>query len=296
MNTTSDTANSNWAVYAAATLTVLFWGSAFPAIRYAVGTYSPQSLMLLRFLIASSALAVIGVFKKIRLPKKKDLPIFALGGLIGVFLYMLFSKNGAVHIEAGIGSFIVAASPVFVLILSSLLLKEKVRPAGWVSISVSFVGLVIIMISQTDEFVLNIGVLLFLLATLCTSFHVIIQRKITRSYTALEATTYCILFATLMMLIYVPGLVRELPQSNLSANLVVVYLGIFPAALGYFSWGWAISKAKKAANVAMFQYLAPLVSSVLGYFWLGEILSAAAIIGGILIILGMVMNNMLGRD
>jgi len=288
--------DKRWPVYAAAMTTVLLWGSAFPAIRYSLHVYSPEALMLLRFLFASITLAVIGAVKKIRMPKKRDLPMFAMGGFVGVFLYMLLSKNGAVHIEAGIGSFIVASSPVFVLVLSTLLLREKVKRACWIGVAVSFGGLVIVMLSQTSGLVPDIGVLLFLLATLSASLHSIIQRKITRTYTAIEATTYSIVFATLFMLIYSPALIREIPNSSLSANFVVAYLGVFPAALAYLSWGWALSKAKKTTYVTVFVYLVPLVSSVLAYFWLGETLSFMAILGGVLIIVGMVITNILGKE
>ncbi|MCL2857627.1 MAG: DMT family transporter [Oscillospiraceae bacterium] len=276
-------------------ITVLLWGSAFPAIRYTLRVYSPEALMLFRFLLASITLIAIGAAKKIRLPKPKDLPMFALGGFVGVFLYMLFSKNGAVYTEAGIGSFIVSSSPVFVLVLATLLLREKVRRACWVGVIVSFVGLVVIMLSQATGLVPDIGVLFFLLATIATSLHSIIQRKLTRSYTAIEATTYSIIFATLFMLIYSPALIREIPGTSLSTNLLAAYLGIFPAAIAYLSWGWAIAKAEKTAYVTVFIYLIPLIASALAYFWLGETLSLLALLGGAVVIAGMVITNVTNK-
>jgi len=277
-------------------ITILLWGSAFPAIRYTLRAYSPEALMLFRFLLASATLIIIGVIKGIRLPKKKDLPLFALGGFVGVFLYMLFSKNGAVHLEAGLGSFIVSSSPVFVLVLSTIFLREKVRWVCWVGIIVSFCGLVVIMFSRAMGFALDLGVLLFLLAALTTSWHSIIQRKITRSYTAIEATTYTMIFATLFMFIYFPALIRELPGSGLRVNLLVAYLGVFPAAIAYLSWGWAISKAEKTAYVTVFMYLTPVVASVIAYFWLGETFTLLALLGGVVIIAGMVITNIASRE
>ena len=252
--------------------------------------------MLFRFLLASITLIIIGALGRTRLPEKKDLPLLALGGFVGVFLYMLLFKNGAVRLEAGIGSFIVSSAPIFTLVLSTLILKEKVRWLCWVGIAVSFVGLVVIMFSQAIGLALDLGVLLFLLAAFTFSVYSIILRKITRSYTALEATTYTIVLATVFMLIYSPGLIREIPDSNLSANLLVVYLGIFPAAIAYLAWGWALSKAEKTAYVTVFLYLSPIVSSVLAYFWLGETFSLLALLGGVLVVAGMVITNIAGRN
>ena len=288
--------SQKWSAYAAAMFTVLLWGSAFPATRYTLRVYSPESLMLFRFLLASATLIIIGALKGVNLPKRKDLPLIALGGFVGVFLYMLLFKNGAVHLEAGIGSFIISLAPVFTLVLSTLLLKEKVSWLCWVGIAVSFTGLVVIMLSRTMGFALDLGVILLLLAALTFSVYSIIMRKITRSYTALEATIYTIVIATVFMLIYSPALIREMPGSGLSANLLSVYLGVFPAALAYLSWGWAISKAEKTAYVSMFLYLSPIVASVLAYFWLGETLTILSLLGGVVVIAGMVMTNIASRN
>ena len=288
--------HNKWAVPGAAMATVFLWGSAFPATRYSIEVYSPQALMLLRFLFACATLIIIGIAKKIRLPARRDLPLFALGGLVGVFLYMLFFKLGSVHVQAGAGSFIIASAPVFVLIFSTLILGERVRPLCWVGVAVSFVGLIVVTISQIGGPVLDIGVLMFVLATLASCFHNIIQRKIMRTYTALEATTYSMIFGTALMLIYLPMLWRELPGANLSVNLVVVYMGVFPAALAYLSWGWALSKTEKTTYVTVFLYLVPFIASVLAYFWLGEVLSLWALLGGGTIIAGMVVTNRAGRQ
>ena len=252
--------------------------------------------MLLRFLMASITLIIIGALRGVKLPQRKDLPLIALGGFVGVFLYMLFFKNGAVHLEAGIGSFIVSSAPVFTLVLSTLLLKEKVSWLCWIGIAISFTGLVVIMLGRTMGLAFDFGVLLFLLATLTFSVYNIILRKITRSYTPLEATIYTIVIATVFMLIYSPALIREMPGANLSANLMTVYLGVFPAALAYLAWGWAISKAEKTAYVTVFLYLSPIISSVLAYFWLGETFTLLALIGGIVVIAGMVITNIASRE
>ena len=283
-------------VYIMALVTILMWSSSFAATRFSLEHYSPGSIMLLRFITASITLIVIGIIKKIRRPKKKDLPMFVAGGCIGIFLYMFFFNTGAVTVVSGVSSFIIASSPVFTIIMSRLLLKEVVKPACWAGVAVSFCGLVLVMLSQTTEFSLNIGVLLLLGSAICTSGHNVIQRGLLKSYTALEATTYTILAATVFMLAFLPNVIRELPGSPLPVNLVVIYLGIFPAALAYLSWGWALSKVKKTTYVTVFLYLTPLVASAIAYFWLGETFSVLALLGGVVIIAGMVITNIVNRE
>jgi drug/metabolite transporter (DMT)-like permease len=277
--------------YVMALFTILLWSSAFAASRYALKYYKPESLMTLRFVVASTVLTIVGFIKKIRLPERQDLPMFVLGGFIGIFLYMFCFNTGSVYVVAGISSFIIASAPVFTIILSRLLLKEVVKPACWIGVAISFCGLMLIMISQNSEFSLNAGVFLLLGSAIATSIHNIIQRGLLKTYTALEATTYTILFATVFMLMFLPGAIRELPGSTFAVNMVVVYLGVFPAAAAYLSWGFALSKAEKTTHVTVFLYLIPFIASLLAFLWLRETFSFKSFFGGAVIIAGMLITN-----
>jgi len=248
--------------------------------------------MPLRFIFGSVTLVLIGAIRRIRLPEKKDLPRFALAGLIGIFSYMILLNYGSVTVVSGVASFIIASSPVFTIIMSRLVLKEIVRPISWIGVAVSFCGLVVIMLSQTEGFTFSLGVLLILGAAIATSGHNVMQRSFLKKYTSLEATTYTVLAATAFMLIFAPNLVRELPGSPLNVNLIVAYMGIFPAALGYLTWNVALSYAEKTTHVTVFLYLSPFLSSLLGFFWLGETFSLWTLLGGIVIIAGMALTNL----
>jgi len=286
---------NNKQAYIIALITVAIWASAFPASRYALEHYSPMTLMLLRFIFASGTLIVIGLIKKIRLPQKKDILKFLGAGFVGIFLYMLFFNLGVVTVVSGVASFIVASSPVWTLIMSGFFLKEKVGLLSWIGISISFLGLVIVMLTQLAEFAMSIGVVLILLSAFSTGVHSLVQRSFLKNYTALEATTYSIVAATIFMLIFIPGMITEIPGTPIYVNLLVIYLGVVPAALGYLCWGFALSKAEKIANVAVFLYLIPFAASILAFFWLGETFSLLSLLGGVIIISGMFVSNFMGK-
>ena len=278
----------------AALITVFLWASAFPGVRYILNYYSAQSVMVLRFIVASAALGIMLRVKKARLPGKKDIPMFALAGFVGIFLYMLLFNIGVAMVPSGVSSFLISSAPVYTTLLSVLILKERPSMFCWAGIFISLCGLVIITASQMRGFVINIGVVLLLGASISTSLYFILQRKLMREYTPLEATAYPIFFGTLFMLIFLPGAVRDMPGVPVSANLLMVYLGVFPAAISYLSWGYALSKAKSTANAMMFLYLVPFVATVLAFVWLGETFSPFAFLGGIVIIGGMVVSNRWG--
>lgn len=287
---------SKFVPYIAAGITVLFWSSAFPAVRYSLEYYSPESLMLFRFLVASALLLGYCAIKKVPLPQKKDMPLFALSGFVGVFLYMWAFNTGANMVLSGISSFIIASAPIFTLILSIKFLREKASPLIWLGVIVSFAGIIIIGSTQVTEMQINTGVWLILTAAVATSIFNIIQKHILRKYTAIQATTYAITFGTLFMCIFLPDLMRELPTAPIGANLLVVYLGTFPAALAYLTWGYALSKVDKTVYVTSFLYLMPFLASIMAFFWLGERMPPLAFFGGVIVIAGMVMVNLVGKS
>ena len=277
--------------YAAAMLAVVLWASSFPGTRYVLQYYSPVVIMLMRFSAATATLIIVGLVRKIRLPKMKDLPMFVASGLSGVFLYSFFFNTGSVTVEAGVSSFIIAASPVFTLCLARVFLKEVMRPMCWIGMGVSIAGLAAVTLTQTAGFVFNTGVLLMIAASVFSGAYSFVVRVLTKTYTALEVTVYTMIFGTVGMFAFLPDVIREVPESNLSVNLIVVFLGIFPAGIAYLAWGYALSKADKTAHVTVFSYLIPFVSTLIGFVWLRETLTAWALAGGLVIIAGMMMTN-----
>ena len=252
--------------------------------------------MVLRFVAASITLGVIGIIKKINPPKVKDLPMFLLSGLSGVFLYSYLFTTGSVSVSAGVSSFIIASAPIFTLILTRIFLKEIIKPISWVGAIISFCGLAAVTLTQVTEFSFDIGVFLVICAALCSGIYSTVMRVLTKTYTALEATTYTIIIGTIGMLPFIPVAFSEIPYTNLTVNLIVLLMGIFPAAVAYLAWSYALSKAAKTAHVTVFSYLIPFVSALIAFAWLGEMISIFAFIGGLVIIAGMLLTNIFDRE
>ena len=102
---------------------------------------------------------------------------------------------------------------------------------------------------------------------------------------------------TLNMLVFVLGTIFLVPfcagpvyathwnQVPLEAWLGLGYMVIFGSFVAYLIYGFALERLS-ASSVAAFAYLQPLMAALLGIWLLGEKLSAAAVIGGIVILLG----------
>ncbi len=278
--------------YIAALITVIFWASAFPAVKYSLKYYSPESLMLLRFIIASITLFIYSFYKKVKLPDKKDLKIFLIAGFIGIFFYMWLFNSGTKLVTSGISSFIIASSPVFTLLMSIIFLKERSTIMSLLGMVISLLGLFLVASTQVTAVNFNFGTLLLIAAAICNGIYNVLQRKILKKYSSVQSSFFCVLVATVFMLIFTPNLVKEIPNAPYLVNLIIIYLGVFPAAIAYMLWSYSLSKVKKTIYTTSFLYLSPFISIVLAYFWLNETVSMVSFIGGIIIIIGLLVTNL----
>ena len=115
-----------------------------------------------------------------------------------------------------------------------------------------------------------------------------------RTYKAIEFTCYSIWAGTLPMLVFLPGLLRRLPTAAPSATLAVVYLGIFPAAIAYVLWNYALARLP-ASLLSSFLYLSPVLACFIAWLWLGEVPGLLTLVGGAISILGVILVQTKGQ-
>jgi drug/metabolite transporter (DMT)-like permease len=276
-------------------VTLLFWSSAFAGIRASLQAYTPTHLVLFRFLVASAVFVVYAALTRMRLPDRRDLPVILLLGFLGFTIYHVALVYGQVTVTAGAASLLIASGPIFTVLLATAFLRERLRIWGWLGIVLSFFGVSLIALGEGKGVRFDPGAFLILLSAFSTSLYFVIQKPYLRKYNALELTAYSIWAGTFFMLAFFPRLTQAVGRAPINATLAVIYLGVFPAALGYVTWTYVLSRFP-ASNAVSFLYLNPALAILIAWIWLGEIPTTLSLLGGILAILGVVLVNTKGRS
>ena len=273
-----------------AIITIIFWALAFVFTRLGLQYFDVYSLSFLRYLVASITLLVIICFIKINRPKKEDLFSFILSGALGFFLYVILFNKGTALVSAATSSIIIATVPVFTALLATFFYKEKLKIYQWIDIGIEFMGILVLTL-MNGSFSINEGVLWLLIAALCLASYNILQRKLTKTYSALQASTYSIFFATIMLCIFLPGSINKAIHAPLIQMLYVLILGVFSSAIAYIAWAKAISLAEKTTYVSNYMFVTPFLTTILGFIMINEIPDKATILGGIIILSGLFIFN-----
>jgi drug/metabolite transporter (DMT)-like permease len=270
---------------------IVLWASAFVGIRAGLTAYSPGGLATLRFLTAS--IAMFFIYQKFA---KRDLiPFFdklqlLLVGAFGVGWYNIALNYGEVSISSGVSSFVISQSPIITSIFAVLFLRESFSVLGYFGMMISLFGVSLISLGETKGVHFGIGILYVFAATVIGAFYSILQKPFLKKYHAIDVTAYIIWGGALMLFMFIPDLLRDIKTASLSATYSVIYLGIFPAAIAYVAWSYALAEIA-ASRAVSFLYFMPIIATFIGWIWLNEVPVLLSFIGGVVALLGVWVVN-----
>ena len=274
----------------AALVTVALWASAFPFIRVGLRGFAPIPLAALRFAVAAALVVLWLLVARPRLPSLRDLLRLAACAAIGIAAYNILLNSGQRSVSAAAASFIVNTVPVLTAVLAIALLGERFGLRSWLGTAVSFGGIALIASGQPGGLSLGAGAVLVFAAALCQAVFFILQRPLVTRYGGEVCGACVIVLGGLCLAPWLPEALAEAQRAPVEAVAAVVYLGLFPAAIGYASWGVAQAHfgASRAAN---FLYLVPPFATILALLITAEIPSTTTLAGGVLAVAGVIVVN-----
>ena len=273
----------------AALVTVGLWASAFVGIRAAGREVGPGGLSLIRLIIGAVALGALVAVRREALPPPRDAGRLLTCGVLWFGIYNVALNEAERHVDAGTAAMLVNVGPVLIAVLAGVLLGEGFPRTLLLGCAVAFGGAVVIGLATSRSGVhAGWGTALCLVAAVGYAGGVVAQKPLLARSSALTVTWLACCVGALCCVPFAPALVRDLGDASAGTLVWIAYLGLFPTAVAFTTWAYALSSTS-AGRMGATTYLVPPLAILMGWVAFGESPPALALAGGVLCISGAVL-------
>ncbi len=284
--------------------TVALWGITFVSTKVLLVGLSPAEILVLRFLIGYLALWLIRP-KLLRTSGWREEALFAAAGICGVTLSFMLENIALTLTTASNVSVIVATSPLFTGIISSLILKQgSLRARFFLGFALAIAGIALISFSGEEQIVQSAGSDALALgavgcclalgnAIVCAIYSILSQRASMGGYDSITVTRRFFFWGLVGMIPFLAFtgfgpdwayLTQPVPLANL------LFLGLGASAACYAMWNAALKRLGPVTTMT-YQYLVPVITIVVAVVALGEPFTPAVAAGAVLTISGLAVSQ-----
>ncbi|MGF1472749.1 MAG: DMT family transporter [Rubrobacteraceae bacterium] len=272
-------------------LLVVFWGSAFTAVKVGL-EYSPPMLFAgFRTLLGGLAMLLVAAVWGGDPQLKRDWPIFLLLAAFNVVFFIGFQTSAIMYLPSGTAAVLVYLQPILVGLLAWMILGEPLSASKIVGLILGFSGIVAVSTKSFSGEISAIGVAFGAASALFWALGTVFFKRYQSRISTMWAVGMPFVIGGVVLTAF--GTVTE-SWSEISfvaplyASLAYVSLvGITAAWLLWFG----LIRAGEASRVSAYVFFVPLVGIVMGVIFLGERLSVSLLIGTALIVCGIYLVN-----
>ena len=296
-----------WLAYAMLSGAAVLWGSNHVVARDLHDTVPLISVSFWRWFLALLMIAPVAAphLKRDWPVLKANLGVLAVLGFVGIFCFSYVIYLAAYNTEAINVGLLNATVPIWVLMITALVLGDRTRLGQWVGVAVSLVGVVVIIVKGELALLtglqFGLGDLWALASAIVWAVYSILLKK-----SPAQANFFSAIFVIIAMGVLMQTPVFVYAQWVLGEPLIsyqdeiwvdgakIVYIAFGPAFLGYLFWNKGVA-VLGAASAGVFLYLIPVASSIMAVLFLNEHFQLFHLIGVVLIIAGIYLTTRFAR-
>lgn len=253
---------------------------------------TPLGYMASRCVGATIIFWIVACFMPKEKVERRDLLTMLAGGLLGFVISQTLTAEALKYTTPVYFSLVAALTPVSVMILAAIFLRESITGLKIVGVVMGIAGaLLMLFTSWTSGTGSNdlLGISLAVLSVLTWAVYLIITRKISAKYSAVTQMKY---FFLISMIVIVPIALYTQPAQPLyssawewSGLLEMAFIVLFATGLGYFLIPYAM-KYLKATTVSIYTNIQPVVASLVAIAIGQDLLTWDKPLAAILVLLG----------
>ena len=284
-------------IHLALFLVALIYGANYTIAKGVMPAYLGASgFVFIRIAIAAVLFNLVGYFGRIkeRIEKKHDYLQMIIAATFGVVTNMLLFFNGLSHTSEINASVLMLNAPVFVLIFSVLVLKDKIRLWQAVGMCVAAAGALFLIGGTAFEFDSSnaLGDIMVLINATSFAFYLVYVKRLLKRYSALFVIRHLFVFGAFMVL---PFAWSDLVRADFASfpNHIwwaIAYVSIMTTFVAYLLNAWAVQKATPNL-VGSYIYLQPVIATFIAINAGNQSLSLEKVIFALVIFVGVYLVN-----
>ena len=268
-------------------LFVVLWSSAFITTKPIVDNSDPYSALAFRFFFVALGFLAFSLYEKHKIfVLKKNLIESVISGVLfhGFYLGGVFFSI-SIGMPTGLAALIVTLQPILTNLLSGPVLNEKITFKQWIGGILGFLGAALVLGWDIGSNIPIKGLIATIIALLAITSSTIWQKKLSYNLPLPVSNFYqavggCF-FHILIIIFFVD------PHIQFTKTFIIAMSHqIFLVSFGAFTILMFLIKKNSASKTVSIFFLIPAVSALMGWFFLGEILSKIDIIGFIIASIG----------
>ncbi len=284
----------------AATIATTIYGINHTVAKMVMPIYiGSLGLVFLRVLGATIIFWTISLFFKTKPIEKKDRLTILKCGLFGMSINIAAFIAGLDYSTPVNSSILIIISPIFVVILSFFIFKNKINFIKILGIILGFIGAIILILTADSNSSIGrnipLGNFLFIVNSISYAYYLIIVKPMAEKYDLI--TLFKWLFLIGLIFNFPLGINQFLDVDWASlplweAVLPMVFVVVGTTCMTYFLNGYALSKIT-STEVAVFMYLQPIIGILFAIFTKSDTITLIMFVASVLIFTGVYLTSVL---
>ena len=289
-----------WALFAA-TIVSIIYGVTFTIAKDVMPKYiEPFGFILMRVGGSMLLFWLITPFFSTEKIEKQDFPRIIAAAFFGVALNMLTFFKGLSYTSPIMGAVLMVTTPMIVLVLSAILMKERMQNRKIYGLILGLIGTIFLIIygkSVINASNATLGNILVFINAVSYGFYLIIVKKLMDKYNAFAFVKWIYTFGFLMVLPFGWSEFQAVDFTNVPMDIFwkIGFVIVFSTFLTYLL-NLVSMRELKPTTVAVFIYLQPLFATIFAVSLGKDDVTWVKIISAVLIFTGVYLVTQKGKS
>ncbi len=264
--------------------------------KVVVSDIDPVTITMLRSLLAMAGLLIIALVRKTSFVfERKDFKTIIGLSILAIPVNQFLFLSAIKLTTPANAALLYSTTPALVLLISRIMGKESITGKKRMGVAIAFCGVLIIIfqhgIDINSKYML--GNLLMYVAVIAWALYTIGGRAMILKYGAFPTSAITMILGTVF---FIPvGLFNVVRFDYSSIDLThwggLLYLSMGTSIFAYFLWYYALGKIEPS-KVAIFTNLQPVLTTILAFFLLNQVITPVFLLGGGIVLSGVIVTQM----